>query len=48
MDSWNTKFIGSNAFQLVKKIQVFRQKVKTLNKCEVENLEENIIKEIEK
>ena len=46
-DSWNTNFIGSNPFQLVKKIQVFRQKVKTWNKCEVGNLEESI-KQIEK
>ena len=41
-DAWNTHFVGSNAFQLVKKIQAFRQKVKAWNKLEVGNVEENI------
>ena len=45
--SWNTIFVGSNAFQLIKNIQVFRQKVKTWNKREVGKLEENL-KQIEK
>ena len=45
--AWSTNFIDSNTFQLVKKIQVFRQKVKVWNKYEVRNLEANI-KQIEK
>ena len=39
--------MGFNAFQLVKKIQVFSQKVKAWNKYEVKNLEANI-KQIQK
>ena len=46
-DSWNTTFTGSNAFQLVKKIQVLRQKVRDWNRQDVGNLEENI-KQLEK
>ena len=45
--SWNTIFVGSNAFQLIKIIQVFRQTVKTWNKRQVGKLEENL-KQIEK
>ena len=33
-EAWNTRFVGSNAFQLMKKIQRFRQLVKAWNKRE--------------
>ena len=46
-EAWSTNFMGFNAFQLVKKIQVFSQKVKAWNKYEVKNLEANI-KQIQK
>lgn len=44
-DSWNTSCTWSNAFKLVKKIQVFRLKVKAWNNYEVGTLN---IKKIEK
>lgn len=46
-DSWNTSFTRFNSFQLVKKIQVFRLKVKAWNNYEVGTQKENI-KKIEK
>ena len=36
-EEWKSKFVDLNVFQLVRKIQVFRQKVKAWNKRKVEN-----------
>ena len=41
-DSWNTIFVGSNAFRFIKTILVFRHKVKTWIKREVGKLEGNL------